>query len=334
MMNNSLKEIGNQLLKSNTILLYPHVFMDGDTLGSSVALCQVLRKAGKTVFILIEDPVPAYLAFLDQGCCTYDLNVVNQPDVSVAVDCSDIERFVKRRDKFLEGKVSICLDHHLTNHCFADYNYIDNTAAATGEIIYDLIHEMKLKPDVEEAEAIYTALTTDTGNFQYTNTTKRSHLIAADLFDIGIDLEKISVELYQNVRLEKLKITNEVLNTIEMMQNGQAVIAYANQEMLSRTGASMDETEGIIEMLRNISGVEIAAFLKENGPNEIKVSFRSKTYGHVAEIAESFGGGGHRKAAGCTIRTDITSAKEQLKAVIAKQLKETDHQGRKNQNEI
>jgi phosphoesterase RecJ-like protein len=246
----------------------------------------------------------------------------------MAVDCSDIERFVQRKDKFLTGKTSICIDHHRTNNYFADLNYIDMHAGATGEIVYDLIRTMGIDIDVEMAEAIYTAITTDTGNFQYTNTTKNTHLITADLFDIGIDLEKISVEVYQNIRHEKLMLLNEVIATIEMLHGGRADMAYVTQEMLKKTGALMEETEGFIETLRNISGVEISAFLKETMPGEIKVGLRAKTYGDVSAIAQSFGGGGHKKAAGCTLNMSLEEAKKQISSAIISHLEEADRKAK------
>lgn len=324
MKNSKLKNIGNKLLEANKILLFTHVLMDGDTLGSSVALCKALRKEGKTAYILIEDTIPSYLTFLDMGYCTYDCNIIENPDICISIDCSDIERFIKRKEKFLEGKVSICLDHHKTNNFFADLNYINENASATGEIIYYLIKLMGIHIDVEMAEALYTAITTDTGNFQYTNTTQKTHLIAAKLFNIGIDLEKVSVELYQNIRLEKLKITTEVLNTLKILCNGKADIAFVTRKMLEETGATIDETEGIIETLRNISGVEISAFLKENHDKEIKVGLRAKTYGDVATIAMSFGGGGHKKAAGCTINASMDEAIELVAKAIEEHLSESD----------
>lgn len=320
----TLEQIAGKLKEAGTILLYPHILMDGDTLGSSVALCKALRKIGKKAHILIEDEIPSYLLFLEKDYCTYDQNILNETDISISVDCSDIERFVLRKDKFLSGKLSISLDHHRTNNYFAELNYIDENAAATGEIVYDLLKIMGIGLDVEMAEAIYTAITTDTGNFQYTNTTRTSHLITADLFDIGIDLEKISVEVYQNIRHEKLKLMNEVINTIELLYNGKADIAYVTREMLDKTGALMEETEGIIEMLRNISGVEISAFLKETQPDEVKVSLRAKTYGDVSAVAQSFGGGGHVKAAGCTLNTSLSEAKQKISAAIIAQLEEAD----------
>ncbi|HML37753.1 MAG TPA: bifunctional oligoribonuclease/PAP phosphatase NrnA [Bacillota bacterium] len=320
MKKSTLKEIADKLKEAETILLYPHVVMDGDTLGSSIALCAALRKMGKKAHILIEDAIPSYLFFLEKDYCTYDQNIIETPDISMSVDCSDIERFVKRKDKFLAGKSSICIDHHRTNNYFAELNYIDEHAAAVGEIVYDLIGLLGVKLDVEMAEAIYTAITTDTGNFQYTNTTKTTHLITAELFDACIDLEKISVEVYQNTRYEKFRILKEVIDTIEIFADGKADIAYVTQKMLEETGALMEETEGIIETLRNIRGIEISAFLKETEPGEIKVSLRAKTYGDVSAIAQSFGGGGHRKAAGCTLNTSLHEAKTLLSAAIIAQL--------------
>jgi phosphoesterase RecJ-like protein len=326
-MKNTLEQIAAKLREAETVLLYPHILMDGDTLGSSVALCIALRKMGKKAWILIEDEIPSYLLFLEKDYCTFDGTILDAPDLSVSVDCSDIERFTLRKDKFLAGKSSICLDHHKTNNYFADLNYIDENAAATGEIVYKLLKILGTVIGVEIAEAIYTAVATDTGNFQYTNTTKNTHLIAAELFDAGIDLEKIGVEVYQNIRHEKLKLMNEVIGTIELLCGGKADIAFVTQEMLEKTGARMDETDGIIEMLRNISGVEISAFLKEARPGEIKVGLRSKTYGDVSAIAQVFGGGGHKKAAGCTLYTSLKDAKKKISSAIAAQLSETAEKG-------
>ncbi len=322
-----MEQIAAKLREAETVLLYPHILMDGDTLGSSVALCIALRKMGKKAWILIEDEIPSYLLFLEKDYCTFDGTILDAPDLSVSVDCSDIERFTLRKDKFLAGKSSICLDHHKTNNYFADLNYIDENAAATGEIVYKLLKILGTVIGVEIAEAIYTAVATDTGNFQYTNTTKNTHLIAAELFDAGIDLEKIGVEVYQNIRHEKLKLMNEVIGTIELLCGGKADIAFVTQEMLEKTGARMDETDGIIEMLRNISGVEISAFLKEARPGEIKVGLRSKTYGDVSAIAQVFGGGGHKKAAGCTLYTSLKDAKKKISSAIAAQLSETAEKG-------
>ncbi|MCB6992597.1 bifunctional oligoribonuclease/PAP phosphatase NrnA [bacterium 210820-DFI.6.37] len=319
--NDSIREIAERLLAAERVLLFPHIQMDGDALGSAAALCGALRSAGKQAAVLVEDPVPEYIQFLDQGYCTEDPEAIPSPDVCVCVDCGEVSRFPKREKYFFQGKTTICVDHHTTSRPFADYNYIDPKAAATAEIIYRLLTAMELPIDKETGEALFTGICTDTGNFQYSNTTKESHLIAAALYDSGIDHAGIAVKLYQNTSLEKLRITNKILNGLRLFCEGRAAMAWVDQEMLQQTGASMEDTEGSVETLRNIKGVEIAAFLKEKEAGVIKVSMRAKTDGNVAKIAEKFGGGGHVKAAGCTLRTDMETALGQLAEAMEESLR-------------
>ncbi|MEG0156546.1 MAG: DHH family phosphoesterase, partial [Anaerovoracaceae bacterium] len=174
--NNSLAEIGRALIKAETVLIFPHILMDGDALGSSVALCRALRNSGKNCHVLIEDRVPGYISFLDKGYCTDDQAVLQEPaDVCICVDCGEESRFPGRVQVYREGKTKICIDHHPTSMGIGDLNYIEQGAAATGELIYALLEEMNIELDKEIAEAIYTTIMTDTGNFRYSNTRKRSH---------------------------------------------------------------------------------------------------------------------------------------------------------------
>lgn len=319
--NDTLRQIGEQLEKAKSVLLFPHVFVDGDALGSSVALCRALRNMGKEVYILIEDPVPEYLAFLDRGYCTMDPRVIKNPDVCVCVDCADIERFVLRKEKFLQGKLTVCIDHHMTSGYFAGMNYIESGAAATAEIVYGLLHEMKAEIDKETGEAIYAAIATDTGNFQYSNTTARTHNIAAELLSAGIDHNYVSRSLYQNARMEKLMLSGKILGTLRSLASGQAVMAYVTQEMLAEVGARMEDTEGTAELLRSLKGVELSIFAKETGPSEAKFSMRSKTWINVSEISVKYGGGGHMRAAGCTLKLPVPEAMKLMEAEIEQYFK-------------
>lgn len=318
----SLEIIIEQLITAKRVLVFPHILMDGDCLGSSIAICSMLRQMGKEAYVLIEDDIPLNLRFLSGEFCIQRNDIISDVDLSVAVDCSDVERLGTRGENFFSAEQTVSIDHHVTNKSFAKYNYLDAKAGATGEIIFEIFQLLhgKVKMDMIIAEALYTAIATDTGNFQYTNTTAKTHIIISELLEFGIDLEKISVELYQNSRYEKIVMNACVLNTLELFCNGKANLAYATKEMYEKTGASLDETEGVIENLRSIRGIEISAFLKEKKPNEIKVSFRSKTYGDVSKISQKFGGGGHKKAAGCTIRKSLKEAIALVKEEICAEM--------------
>lgn len=322
MANNTFKEIAEVLLKAEKILIYPHINADGDAVGSAAALCHTLRKLGKTAYVLIEERLPANLSFMDKGYFTFDEKAIEHPDVSVCVDCGDFGRFPMRREKFLSARITVCVDHHGTTQNFCDYNYVDSTAAATGELIYALIKEMVPEADVETGEAIFAAITTDTGNFQYSNTTKNCHLIMAELYDLGVDTNKVSVEIYENERQEKLMITTKALSTLEIFGGGCGAIAHLTLEDMKEIGAEPFETDGVIQKLRSISGVEYAALVKEKEPGVIRVSMRAKRRGNVATIASELGGGGHVKAAGCTLNMPLDEAVNLVKSKLSEAIKE------------
>ena len=149
MKNNTFQEISAVLLAAKKLLLYPHIHMDGDAIGSCAALCKALRRAGKEAYILIEEEIPLNLRFLDRGYCTTDADILAEVDVSVCVDCGDESRFPGRKQAFRQGKTTVCIDHHHTTSSFCDYNYVDPEAAATGELIYQLLQVMGIQPDAD-----------------------------------------------------------------------------------------------------------------------------------------------------------------------------------------
>ena len=313
--NASLKQLGEMLKNAESILIFPHINIDGDALGSAAALCRALRDFGKTAWIMMDEDVPAYLGFMDTEFCTKDRECIAEPDVCICVDCSESKRFPALADLYAKGRLQLCIDHHSTGGSFGDYYYIDGDEAAACQLIYKLLKEMGSEITVRIAESLYTGLSTDTGNFQYSNTTAETHRIAADLLECGVDHTGITVKLYQTVPLRKLQTQTAILDRMEILADGKSAISYVTQEMLDKLGAQMDDAEGSIDLLRNIEGVEIAAFLKEKG-DCVKVSMRSKSYATVDGIVMKFGGGGHAKAAGCTLEMGMAEALELMKKEI------------------
>ncbi|MFQ7473806.1 MAG: DHH family phosphoesterase [Anaerovoracaceae bacterium] len=322
--NISLKGIGDILKKADSILIFTHVNPDGDAAGSASALCSALRDMKKKAWVIVDEDIPGYIDFINTEYFTTDKHVEEAPDVCVCVDCSEQSRINGRFGKYNAGKTKICIDHHLIDNGFeqsgfADYYYIDSDEAAASQIVYKLLKAMKINITVPIAEAIYTGIVTDTGSFQYSNTTYETHMIAAELLNAGIDKMKIMISLYQSVSLSKIKLQNKIMDTLEIFCGGKAAAVYVTQDMVKNANADVDDSEGVIDTVRNINGIEIAAFLKEKD-DSIKVSLRAKSEARVDDIASYFGGGGHMKAAGCTLNEPISDAKKLIIEKIEKYL--------------
>ena len=329
---NTLREIAEKLIQAKTILLYPHVGIDGDAVGSCVAIAKALRKLGKTAYVLYKDDVPHNLEFMitdEQGesYFTSDPDIITDDDldVSMAVDCGGWDRFRPYEDKFRAAETTLCLDHHGTSimteedgrtHGIADFSVIDPEAAATGILVFDLLKELqsmtdiKVIPDREIGEALFAAITTDTGNFQYSNTNRKCYEVMAEISDWDVDTNKVSVEIYENVRMEEVRIKNLAMDHMTMVSDGKGAISYVSKEDLERIGVREGETDSVVVAMRAIKGVEVVAFLKEKDHNVVRVSFRSKSNTDVAAIAASHKGGGHKKSAGCTLNMSIGEAVE------------------------
>ncbi|MCI5897539.1 MAG: bifunctional oligoribonuclease/PAP phosphatase NrnA [Firmicutes bacterium] len=320
--NDSLKQLADVLRNAQRILLFPHINIDGDAAGSSVALCRALRKSGKQAWVLLEEEMPGYLKFLDEeDFCIIDSSGLPEQDVSFAVDCSDIQRLGERKAAFERGNRILCLDHHISNAAFADISYIDSNSASCAELAYLLINELEIEIDTDMAECLYAGIITDTGNFQYSNVKASTHLITADLFEKGLNHERAIIEIYQTVSAEKIQLKSLALQHMKFFAGGRGVISFVTQDMLRKSGAELSDAEGIVETLRNIAGIEIAIVLKEQENGGIKATMRAKSTGNVEEIAASFGGGGHIRAAGCTILRPIAEAEMLLKEAAEEQLR-------------
>ena len=324
-----MKKIAGTLISADSMYIFPHYVADGDAIGSCASLCHLMRKLGKEAHILMEDEIPDNLMFLDKEYVIYatDKDELPERDLCIALDCSNFDRFPERQRLFREcGRQTACIDHHKAFVEFADINLIDPYASAAAELMYELYLYMGLEIDVEAAEAIYTGIVTDTGNFQYTNTTRKTHLIAADLYARGINTRKLNIIIYQSDRPQKLKLHAMIMNHMQIFCDGRASMAYVTLDMYKEAGAKTSESDGINSKIRDIKGVEIAVFMREKVNNEIKVGFRSKDYMDVSEICVKFGGGGHPHAAGCTMKMSMEETILTMKKAVEDALKEYDEQ--------
>ncbi|HEY8361348.1 MAG TPA: bifunctional oligoribonuclease/PAP phosphatase NrnA [Tissierellaceae bacterium] len=305
------------ILNSKNIYIASHVQPDGDNIGSLLALGMALLKLEKDVYILKSDIIPSDFSFLPNIELIKDYDGADDIDLFIAIDSSDEERLGKNRDLLSKSKLTINIDHHISNTRFGDINIVDENASSTGELIFEFIKFMNISIDEKIATCLYTAISTDTGSFMYSNTSAKAHEIAAELIRFGADTENININIYQNKSLERIKLFIKTMNNLEFYFDNKVALVSITQKMLEDCNASMEDSEGIISFVRGISPVEIAVLLKELSDNEIKISMRSKRYVDVSSICYNFGGGGHIRAAGCTIYDSL----EKAKALIINEIK-------------
>ncbi|MBQ8383312.1 MAG: bifunctional oligoribonuclease/PAP phosphatase NrnA [Clostridia bacterium] len=304
MMNNvTLPEIAARLLDAERILLLSHVNPDGDTVGSVTALSRALKLCGKETVCLCETPIPERNLFIC-GEGTYVTSCqVRESDLVVSVDVASAQMLGRLRETF-ESRTDIRIDHHGTGEDFATVNYVDPDAAACAEIVYELITLLPCTLCEEIASPLYTALNTDTGGFRFSNTTARTHKIAAALMEAGAAAADICETLYENVTLESLQSNALFLEKYQLYADGKVLFLPITMEDKERYGFTDENIEGYATLSRKIAGVELGMVLRERDRGGYKVSMRSRKTVDSAALCALFGGGGHARAAGATIEAD------------------------------
>ena len=317
--NNNFAEIWEALTEGSKVLMFPHVLLDGDAIGSCVALCEGLRNSGYDAYVIIEDKIPQNIELLaeeyivdikDYDIKDYDIKD-NEDTISVLVDCGDYTRIPKRKELCENGKKLVIIDHHKTTQYIGDCHYIDSQAAAAAEIIFDILEQNNVEITEKIATALYTGILTDTGNFQNANTTKRTHEIVAKLYDVKEAFRDVNVAVNENVPFRALKIRAKLTDKIELLADGKVAILSITEDFLREMGCTIEDVESTSVIVRSIQGVEVGAVLKEKD-DAVKVSLRAKTYFDVAKLAQKYGGGGHVKAAGFTSTKSIVETAKLL----------------------
>jgi phosphoesterase RecJ-like protein len=297
-------------------LVTTHLFPDGDGLGSALALAAGLRRLGCEAEIVVPSPVPARYAFMDpEG----ELRLwasdggpagLSGFDAAVVLDCGDLKRLAGLGRCLPDaGLELVCVDHHGGYTGFADVALLDPGAAATAEMIHELLlRQFGLEPDAVSARALYVALVTETGGFQYSNTTAKVLALASRLVELGADPDRLNVELNQRNPLGKLKLLGRALDTLALGAGGRMAWVALGPEAFAAAGATADDTIGLVDQPRSLDGVELALMFFEDEPCSVKMSFRSKRWLDCSLLARQFGGGGHPRAAGALLEMPLAEA--------------------------
>jgi phosphoesterase RecJ-like protein len=321
--NATFPEIAQVIHDHTSFILLSHIRPDGDAIGSQIALGHSLEAMGKIVHYINEDGLPDNLAFM-QGSEKIQTPPSHPADaeVCIALDCATKPRL---GDNALHAaslaKTWINIDHHISNPRYADLNHIDDSSPATGQIIYHLITSQDFPLPDQTRDAIYVAVSTDTGSFQYSNTTAATYEMAADLVRHGLDVGTINAQIYDSNPYRKIELLRSLLNTLELSPNGKIADWQLPNSVKEKYNLKPEDSEDQIDLIRGIDGVTVAAFFEELPDGKIRVSLRAKDSSvNVCEIAQQFGGGGHARAAGIRMPGPIISAREMVLAEINQSL--------------
>lgn len=323
---NTLVDISEIISNSNKVGITYHVSPDGDAVGSALALLNGLKYLNKNAYLISKDVISDNLQFLKSAKEANGLIKVptDNTDIVIVVDCGNFERISAELQNF-RGTI-INIDHHLSNEQYGNYNYVDTNAAATAEIIFELLEILgisfnsKDKYINEIGTCLYTSLVTDTGGFRHSNVTSRTHRIASILKDIGVNNTYIYQSLFDNNSFEKIRLIGKSINNMELLFDRKVALIKIPKSYGEELGIEIGDTSDIISFGLQIKGVEVAVLVKETD-NGAKASLRSKNDFDVRKIAEKLGGGGHAKAAGITLNgMSLEEAKDKILDEIEKEL--------------
>ena len=320
-----LAAVVDALRANDRFVVVSHENPDGDSLGSLLATTLALRQLDKDVVMYLAGtaPLPREYAFMPLDDLMRTVPDDMKERVLVAVDCAKADRIGPAPTELFEGRSTVNIDHHHDNSRFGDVNLIVAEASSTGEVLRDVFRELGVELTPELAEPLYIALVTDTGRFQYTNTTPKALRLAAELVDAGADIHAVFQQVYESVEFGKLKLLARALERAQVLEGGRVVVSVLLRSDFGEVGAVEPYSEGIIDYLRAVEGSELAVLIREppreDGPTR-RVSLRSSVDElDVSLIARQFDGGGHRQAAGFSSELPIDRITEIVREGFAAQ---------------
>lgn len=298
----TLDDVVAALREASSLCVVGHVRPDGDCVGSQLGLGMALRAAGKSVQIWNEDPLPRKLAFLDPDGLFGRPKAGQQFDCVVATDCASFERLGKAGDCIGERKLLVNIDHHPSNTRYGNLNWVVPEAPSTGELILELLKRARWPITRTIADCLFAAISTDTGSFRYASTRPETFCAAAALVDHGADLGKIGHHVYDSHPISRFRLLRHVYRQCRLTHEDRIAYFWLRKGDYSRAGAEREESEGLIDHIRSIEPVIVACVFEEADEGLVRVSLRSKSDRvDVNAVAQQFGGGGHRLAAGARI---------------------------------
>lgn len=315
----TLDNIKEEILNSKNIVILTHEVPDGDAIGSSLAMYIGLKQLEKDVDVVIQKFsktykfLPAVDEIKEQGRMeTYDL--------AIALDCGDIKRLNGFSRYFEYANCKISIDHHEANTMFADYNFVNPTAPACAQILITVLKALGIEITKDIGTCLLTGIITDTGGFRYQNVKPETFEFAAELLTRGVNVSEIYKKALQTIPIEKFELRKIAMNRVEILEEGKIAFTYITKKDEEKTKS--EDHDGIVEIGRDIEGVEVSIFLRETGENEYKISLRSNDNVNVSDICLMFNGGGHMRAAGGTINLPFEKAKEKIISECKKHLSE------------
>ena len=313
-MYSQIENVIEEIKKSEKIVLAGHISPDGDAISANFALALAIEKLGKKPIVLLEKYSDTYSFLKGHNFVLENCDFI--PDIFISLDCGDISRLGKKQELFKKAKKTINIDHHMDNNNFGDLNVVNKKASSTSEIVYEIISKMDgVEIDLDIATIIYTGIVFDTCGFKHNSTGKRTHQIAGELVEKGVDSSKVQTNLIYTHTLANSKLLAKSIQNLEIHKN-LAISTISKDEIFNECNGTYEDLEGISGYLLDIKGIEISVFLYEKLDGSIKASFRAKEF-NVNEIAKKFNGGGHMLASGATLNMSLNEAKNAiLKEII------------------
>lgn len=303
------------LRDNDNYLILTHAHPDGDTLGSGIALREALKAVGKNAAVICGDCAPAkyaYMGSLDSDVTAYEK--------IIAVDVADIKLLGEAFEKKYGDRIDLCIDHHQSNRMYAKMTLLDSDAAAASEIILEVVRALGAEITKNIADCIYTGLSTDTGCFRYSNVTPRTMRMAADMIECGAENAKINTVMFETKTKTYAELEKLAVNSMKMYFDGKCAFITITQDMFRQSGSDESEVDAIASIPRQIEGVLVGVTMREKADGTFKVSMRSNEPIDVSEICAMMDGGGHPRAAGCSLEKSLEESTQTVLKCVEKYL--------------